>query len=47
MEHEGDVEWLLHIVDPSSGGPGPASFVEHVDLALKALGFTDVNWQRR
>lgn len=47
MEHEGDVEWLLHIVDPSSGGPGPASFVAHVGEALKALGFTDMNWQRR
>jgi len=47
MEHEGDVEWLLHIVDPSSGGPGPAKFVPHVDEALKTLGFTDVNWLRR
>jgi hypothetical protein len=48
MEHEGDVEWLLHIVDPSSGGPGPASFVSHVDEALKSLAcFTDVSWQRR
>jgi hypothetical protein len=47
MEHEGAVEWLLHIVDPSSGGPGPGSFVAHVDESLKALGFTDVNWQRR
>ena len=48
MEHEGDMEWLLQILDASSGGPGPASFVPHVDEALKALGcFTDLNWQRR
>ena len=47
MEHEGDVEWLLHIVDPSSGGPGPSVFVSHVDEALQELGFTDLNWQRR
>jgi hypothetical protein len=47
MEHEGDVEWLLHIVDPSSGGPGPASFVPDVGEALEELGFTDANWQRR
>ena len=47
MEHEGDAEWLLHIVDPSSGGPGPAKFVSHVGEALKTLGFTDVTWQRR
>jgi len=47
MEHEGDVEWMLHIVDPSSGGPGPSAFVSHVDEALKTLGFTDMNWQRR
>ena len=48
MGHEGDVEWLLQIIDPSSGGPGPASFVPHVDEALRTMGcFTDVSWQRR
>lgn len=47
MEHEGAAEWLLHVVDPSSGGPGPASFVPHVGEALDGLGFTDVSWQRR
>ncbi len=47
MEHDGEVEWLLHIVDPTSGGPGPASFVPHVAEALEKLGFTDLNWQRR
>jgi hypothetical protein len=47
MENDELAEWILHVQDPSSGGPGPASFVPHIDAAMQLLGVTDVRWQRR
>jgi hypothetical protein len=47
MENDELAEWILHVQDPSSGGPGPASFVPHVDAALKAMSASDIVWQRR
>lgn len=44
---EEDAAWIMRIVDPSSGGPGPASFRSHIDAALQMLAVTNVEWQRR
>jgi hypothetical protein len=44
---EEETAWIMRIVDPSSGGPGPASFRAHIDAALQMLDVTDVEWHRR
>lgn len=47
VEDEG-WEWVLHVVDPSGGGPCRPEVLPPVDAALKSLpGLTDILWYHR
>ena len=46
-EEEDALTWILRVVDPNSGGPGPSALIPIVDESLRALDVKDVAWQRR
>jgi hypothetical protein len=45
-EEEDAPTWILRLLDPSSGGPGPSSMITPLEEALAEIA-KDVRWQRR